>query len=141
MDPLSITASSIAIATLVTQVISAFDQLRGACQTLPGRLHALNNDVVDLNAILRDVEAAAAHPSGLTHHQQTTILPVLKRLRGELTNLEGILLVLTSACSRTKIPLIQARQWSKVQRKLQLLQENIRTQKSNLLITLGSSIS
>lgn len=143
MDPLSFTASVIAVATLTAQVKQAFVKLRDVCQNLPGRLHALNNEVSDLTAVLNDVEALAADPASLrvAHHQQTSIPKVLDRLRIKLTELKSILEALTLACSRSKIRLLQARQWSKVQGRLQGLQEELRTHKSHLNVALGASSS
>lgn len=55
MDPLSISASVIAIATLAAQNCSALSDLRSICQNLPGRLHAVNNEVADLNFVLLQI--------------------------------------------------------------------------------------
>ncbi|KAF3897021.1 hypothetical protein GTR04_0360 [Trichophyton interdigitale] len=48
MDPLSVTASIIAVGTVAGKICSAFTELRSLCRSLPGRLHALNNEVADL---------------------------------------------------------------------------------------------
>lgn len=52
MDPLSISTGVFAIATLATQTCSAFSDLCSLCLSLPGRLHAVNNEVADLNYVL-----------------------------------------------------------------------------------------
>lgn len=135
MDPLSITSGVIAVGTLISQITKAFHNLREVCRNLPGRLHALNNEVVDLRAILQDLEAIATQPG------HTNVTTALDQLRARLRELHDILLVLGDACSRSKIPLVQARQWSKVHRKLLSLQEDIKTQKSHLHIALGASHS
>ena len=60
MDPLSITGSAIAIATIPTSAFTAFAELRTLCKSLPGHLHSLNNEVVDLEAVaLQDFSVAA----------------------------------------------------------------------------------
>lgn len=133
MDPLSITAGAIAIGTLLTQVATAFVQLRQVCVHLPGRLHALNNDVADLTGIVDDVEAIAL--------SDPAVVATLNRLREKLLELKSVLLVLVDACSKSKIPLAQARQWSKVQGRLQALQKEIKSHKSHLHIALGASHS
>ena len=137
MDPLSITAGVIAVGTLSAQVTKAFYNLREVCRNLPGRLHALNNDVVDLTAILHEVEAIAA--TNVAEAGRTSIRTTLDRLRDKLQELHDVLLGLVDACSRAKIPLVQARQWGKVQRKLQALQDDIKTHKSHLHIALGAT--
>ncbi|GCB27699.1 hypothetical protein AAWM_10584 [Aspergillus awamori] len=52
MDPLSISSSVIAIATLAAQVCSKLSELRTLYKCLPGRLHAVNNEVADLGVLL-----------------------------------------------------------------------------------------
>jgi hypothetical protein len=55
MDPLSIIASSIAVATLAASTCEAFSNLRALCKSFPGRLHALNNEVADIEIVLIQV--------------------------------------------------------------------------------------
>lgn len=57
MDPLSIGASVITVAALAAKTGSAFHHLRSACKTLPGRLHALSNEVTNIELVLRQVAA------------------------------------------------------------------------------------
>ena len=59
MDPVSLTASIIAVAGLAAKTGRAFYDLRSACKSLPGRLHALSNEVVDLELVLHQVAALA----------------------------------------------------------------------------------
>ncbi|KAK7957231.1 uncharacterized protein PG986_006453 [Apiospora aurea] len=60
MDPLSIAASVTALATLATQICSVISQLRSLCKSLPGRLHALNNEVADFELLSGPLSNAAA---------------------------------------------------------------------------------
>ena len=55
MDPLSVTAGIIAVAGLAAKSGLAFHNLRTACKSLSGRLHALSNEVVDIELVLRQV--------------------------------------------------------------------------------------
>jgi len=55
MNPLSITASVITVASLAASTGRAFSDLRALCKTLPGRLHALSNEVTDIELILYQV--------------------------------------------------------------------------------------
>lgn len=57
MDPLSAAASVIAIATVAGQVGKAFAELRKDCSELPGRLHALSNEITDIEFVLHQVAA------------------------------------------------------------------------------------
>jgi enamine deaminase RidA (YjgF/YER057c/UK114 family) len=55
MDPISVTASVIAVATLAAQIAAALSDLRTLCKQLPGRLHALSNEVSDVEVVLIQV--------------------------------------------------------------------------------------
>jgi enamine deaminase RidA (YjgF/YER057c/UK114 family) len=55
MDPLSVTASVIAVATLAAQITSALSELRTLCKQLPGRAHALSNKISDIEVFLVQV--------------------------------------------------------------------------------------
>ena len=65
MDPLSISAGIIAVATVAAQVGSAFAELRAICVELPGRLHALNNEFADIEVVLYQVAAVIKERSCL----------------------------------------------------------------------------
>jgi Fungal N-terminal domain of STAND proteins len=141
MDPLSITASLLAIATLAAQTGAAFHRLRETCNALPGRLLALVNEVADLEAVLREV----AH---LTHDRRRDLLgkssyisQLLSQATSKLTELKGLVDKLDKACAQTKIPLVKARAWRKAQSKLLHLQEGIKTIKSSLNVLIGASNS
>ena len=55
MDPLSLTASAITVAALAASTCRAFAELRSLCKSLPGRLHALSNEVADIEVVLVQV--------------------------------------------------------------------------------------
>jgi hypothetical protein len=143
MDPLSFTASLIAVTTLVAQCSDAFCKLRDVCKTLPGRLHALNNEIADLHGVLNDVTALMYERdrNSIPQDEQTNIIRITSHLNAELAELKSIVEKLTASCDQSPIPLLQAKAWSRVQKKLLSVQEDIRTAKSQLNILLGASNS
>ncbi|TGJ79061.1 hypothetical protein E0Z10_g9705 [Xylaria hypoxylon] len=120
MDPLSLAASIVAIVTLANAVTAAISDLRSTCKSLPGRLHAVHNEVADLELVLFQ-------------------LAELIKMRACLPDSE--VRTLTSAYLASRSPLIGANAWRKEQGKLQTLQEDIRTVKCSLNIMLGASNS
>ncbi|KAI9772906.1 MAG: hypothetical protein M1840_008788 [Geoglossum simile] len=145
MDPLSITASCIAVAALAAQTCSAFAQLRSICKTLPGRLHAINNEVADIEVVCYQVaavldERVCLPPLG----NETTnahIRQLLRQTNAKLRELKGIVDQLTTTCDRSKVTVFAAQAWKKKQRRLHALQEDIKTAKCTLNIMLGASNS
>ena len=145
MDPLSVSASVIAIATVVTQICQALSDLRTLCQSLPGRLHALNNEVADIGIVLYQVasvveerECLPSLSSGIAHLPQ-----LLREAECKLAELKHIVIQLNRDCNRStnKIAVFRAGAWKRSQGKLQELQEDIKTIKCNLNILLGASNS
>jgi len=134
-------SSVIAVATLAAQTCDGFAELRKVCQTLPGRLHALNNEVTDLAVVLDEVGTLAVVPQHLrrTGSEQASVPLILGELTTKLTHIKSMVATLTLACSRSQIPLLQARGWSKVQSRLRTLQDDIRTQKTQLNVIVSGS--
>ena len=130
-----------AVATLAAQTCSCFSELRNVCPILPGRLHALNNEVTDLAVVLDEVAILPAPPdySRDTSDQQAGLPFVLANLTVKLTDVKSMIETLTSACSRTPASLLHARAWPKVQGRLKSLQTEIRTYKSQLHAFLSAS--
>ena len=143
MDPLSFTASIIAVTALTTQCLKAFSALRRNCRSLPGRLHALDNEVTDTHAVLTDVATLLAErgKSSIPEEEQSNALATITRLTAKLTELKSIVDSLTVSCSRSRIPWAAAISWPKVQGRLSLLQEDIKSAKSRLNLLLGASNS
>ncbi|KAB8073560.1 ankyrin [Aspergillus leporis] len=141
MDPLSVSASVIAIATLAAQTCSALSDLRSLCQTLPGRLHAVNNEVADLNFVLIQISILVNDRSGLPESSLSPIPHLLKQADKKLVEIKDIVGQLTSTCRVSRAFISQAYAWRKEQGRLQTLQEDIRTVKANLNIILGASNS
>ena len=143
MDPLSITASIIGIVAAAASTARAFEELRLLCKTLPGRLHALSNEVSDLELVLRQVASVVEKRTGdpAIKEQEPHIRHLLDGAGSKLRELRTIVEALTNIAKTTKIPVFQAYAWRKNQPRLQVLQEDIKTVKCSLNIMLGASNS
>ncbi|KAL8860454.1 MAG: hypothetical protein Q9178_003113 [Gyalolechia marmorata] len=143
MDPLSLTAGIIAVAGLAAKTGIAFNDLRTACKTLPGRLHALSNEVVDIELVLRQVALVVdkREKDPFFKQQQANIPHLLKQARTKLDELRAIVVKLTEVSANTKIALFRVTAWRRDQPKLLALQEDIKTVKCSLNIMLGASNS
>jgi hypothetical protein len=141
MDPLSFGASVIAIATLATQTCSALSDLRALCESLPGRLHAVNNEVADLNLVLLQVSLLIKSRAFLPETQFSAIPHLLHQANKKLLEIKDIVYQLTVACRASRMSISRAHAWRKEQSRLQALQEDIRTVKANLNVMLGASNS
>ena len=141
MDPLSITASVIAVATLAGQVCNAFADLRTLCNSLPGHLHALNNEVADLEIVLIELASLVEKRAVLPGNKQSTIPHLLGQANKKLAELQAVVSRLRTIYRDTKIPLIVANAFRKEQSKLLQIQEDIRSVKCNINILLGASNS
>ena len=143
MDPVSLAASVIAIAGLAAKTGAAFHDLRSACKSLPGRLHALNNEVIDLEVVLRQVASVLAQRAQdpIIQDQEEAIPHLLKQTRTKLDELATIVRKLTELSANTKIPLFRVAAWRRDQPRLLALQEDIKTVKCSLNIVLGASNS
>lgn len=143
MDPLSIAASVIAVAGLAASTSRAFQELRSLCKTLPGRLHALSNEVADFELVLHQVGIAFEERSTdpLFKDHASSIPKVLQGADRKLEELRAIVQKFSRSCRGSRTPFIGALTWRKDLPKLQALQEDIRTIKCNLNILLGASNS
>lgn len=143
MDPLSFTASIIAIVAAAASTGRAFEELRQLCKTLPGRLHALSNEVSDIELVLHQVASVIEKRSGdpALEEQEQHIRHLLDQAGSKLHELRTIVKAFTHVAKTTKIPFFQAYAWRKNQPRLQVLQEDIKTVKCSLNILLGASNS
>ena len=145
MDPLSITTSAITVATLAAKTCSAFAQLRSICKTLPGRLHAINNEVADIEVVCYQVAAVLDERVWLlpTGHGNTHahVRQLLRQTNVKLRELKGIVDQLITTCDRSKIAIFAVQAWKREQGRLHALQEDIKTVKCTLNIMLGASNS
>lgn len=141
MDPLSVAASAVTVAMLAGRICTAFADLRSLCRSLPGRLHALNNEVTDLEIILIELASLVERRAVLLNSQQSAIPHLLKNANIKLVELHNIVDRLRTICQDTKIPIIAVSIFRKEQGRLQMLQEDIRSVRCNLNILLGASNS
>jgi hypothetical protein len=141
MEPFSVAASVITIATLANSVRSAVSDLQSLCRKFPGRLHALNNEVADLEIILRDIALLVEKRAVLPESNQSTIPHLLNRANGKLTELQDFVARLRSLYREKKVPIAAPKLLRKDLGTLQALQEDIRSVKCSLLLMLGASNS
>ncbi|KAL8734803.1 MAG: hypothetical protein Q9181_003027 [Wetmoreana brouardii] len=143
MDPLSIIASVVAVAGLAASTGRAFTDLRSLCKSLPGRLHALSNEVTDFEVVLNQVARVFRErqddPTLKTH--ALNILSLLEGAKRKLGELRSIIQALVRICGSSKVPLHRAYAWRKDQPKLQALQDDIKNIKCSLNIMVGASNS
>ena len=110
MDPLSITASVIGIVAAAASTGRAFEELRRLCKTLPGRLHALSNEVSDIELVLHQVATVVEKRTGdpAVKEQEQSIRHLLDQAGSKLHELRTIVETFTNLAKTTKIPFFQA---------------------------------
>ncbi|KAL8788539.1 MAG: hypothetical protein Q9213_001612 [Squamulea squamosa] len=143
MDPLSVTASIIAVATLAKATGRAFQDLRSLCKTLPGRLQALSNEVADIGSVLYHVASVFERRGNdpVLSNQALGIPELMRSATNKLEEVRRIVLSLVRQCQSGRVPLVGAYQWRKHQPRLQALQEDIKNTKCNINVLLGASNS
>ena len=143
MDPLSITAAIIGIGAVASSTSKAFKDLRQLCNTLPGRLHALSNEVADIELVLYQVTLLYQDRQGdpALRDQEVHMKDLLDEAEAKLGELKAIVQSMTTTIATTRVPLLRANAWRKNQPRLQILQEGIKNIKCSLNIMLGASNS
>ncbi|KAH8645547.1 ankyrin repeat-containing domain protein [Tricladium varicosporioides] len=145
MDPLSITASVIAVATLAAKVTVTISKMR-AIYELPGRLHAINNEVADLEVVLRQISTITTERKALQQLPAPTCsddaLPnLLSRADDKLRKLKQILERLLKSCVGGGKFVARAKVWCIEKSKLHDLQDELHVIKASLNVMLGASHS
>ncbi|OAA52958.1 ankyrin repeat containing protein [Cordyceps fumosorosea ARSEF 2679] len=144
MDPLSLTASIVAVTTVAVQVGKLLTGLHEDWEALPGRVHALNNEIQDFTVVLNQVNIAAQERR-LSHwgsRGHLSLHAVLARAEVNLLDIKAILdKIVASSGSRKKAAIPRLLIWRKEQGRLAALQEMIRQVKSSLNVILGASNS
>ena len=143
MDPLSLTASVITVATVAAQICSAFTKLRALHKAIPGRLHALNNEAVDIELVLNQVAAVVRERESQIsgEREQTEIKHLVNQAKPKLDELQAIVNRLCDTCIDSKASVFRGFRWQKEQERLQDLQHGINSVKCSLNVILGASHS
>lgn len=143
MDPLSITAAIVGIGAIATSTGKAFKDLRRFCKSLPGRLHALSNEVADLELILHEVATLTEKRAGdpALKENEVHLHHLLNQAESKLQELKSIVDTLTTVAKTVRVPISRAHAWRKIQPRLQALQDDIKTIKCSLNVMLGASNS
>ncbi|KAI3552818.1 B-cell lymphoma 3-encoded protein [Colletotrichum abscissum] len=143
MDPLSISAGIIAITTVAAQVANLLAGIREDWDSLPGRMHALSNEIQDFNVVLQQVAIAVKERrvSGQDAYGESTLLPLLIRGNNVLVDLKAILERLLATGTKKKEAISRVLMWRREQGTVSSLQEQIKQVKSSLNVLLGASNS
>ena len=99
MDPFSITTGVVAVATLATQVADAFITFRTICKELTGRVHALSNEVADLQVVLQQLTAVIEERRHLTNDDQLHIPSLVSQAPEKLEEIKKIVEALINLCA------------------------------------------
>ena len=139
---MEVAASAITLASLAAGTCHALAELRAICKSLPGRLHALNNEVADLELVLFQVATTFRERSHHIPEDQAEAIPrLLDQATDKLIELKLSVERFAKACDRTKVSIIQANIWRREQPKLTAIQQVLKTIKCSLNIVLGASNS
>lgn len=149
MDPLSITASIIAILGAAATIAKELDLLRSTLRHASSTLCSLTNEISDLRVVLSACETAIGELySDPDLSQRRSRIPlsdldqILGRIRGSLAELGAILSSCLPACSpdtssRHSIHVAKLK-WVREKSNAQRLQNHVRASKQDLLVLLES---
>ncbi|KAI1880790.1 hypothetical protein JX265_001030 [Neoarthrinium moseri] len=143
MDPLTIATSVVALASLAAKVGHLIGELRENYTSLPGRLHALGNEVEDLRVVLHRVASLSNDRERLKldTDEESNIPDLIRRGEEKLLTLEEILGALVVTASKKRELLFRSLQWRREQSRIASIQDDIKRVKSNFNILLGVSNS
>lgn len=141
MDPISLITNVIGIVTFSSQICSSISDLRSLCHSLPGRIHAVSNEVADLELVLLQMNNLLRDRATLPESKYSAVPHLLKQARLKLSEVEIIVNNLTRVYLKSKIPLGMMQAWRSDQERLKGLQDDLRTIKSSLNIMLGAANS
>ena len=140
-DPLSVTASVIALATAAAQISKAISRLRHFGE-VPGRVYILKNEVSDLEVVLRQVGQALEQHSLAVDNEHGSLEPLLLRAKGHLTDLARALERIANACAGGKVKIISKTAiWWKEKSLFEGFQKDLRSVKATLNLMLGAANS
>lgn len=142
MDPL---ASVVGVVKLAAHIAGALDDLRTVCKQLPGRVHALSNEVSDIEVVLIQVakvlKERACSTISTAETDNKSILQLLVKAEIKLKELKLIVDGLSASSKQNNVIIFRAGLWQKEQPRLLALQEDIKAIKSSLNVVLGASNS
>jgi len=147
MDPLSITTAVLTIITAAEQTRRALDRVRTVLKAMPGRLSALNNQVVDLEVLLHQIvslmESHDQHPELARPEAHSQIQDVVHRAGALLQELRDLSARIEKAGDgRSRLGSVQrARAWQRYLPRLHEIQDSLTGVKSTLNLLLGASNS
>lgn len=141
MDPASLTATAIAIVTFASQICKSIASLRSLCKTLPGRIHAVSNEVADLELVLLQLATLMESRKCLPESRYSAMPHLLSKARTKLSELETIINKLIRIQSRSKVSFNLLNAWRNEQTRIKEIQDDIRSVKSSLNIMLGATSS
>ncbi|KAE9362625.1 hypothetical protein N431DRAFT_144457 [Stipitochalara longipes BDJ] len=141
MDPLSLAASIIAVATAAAQISQAISRLRTFSE-IPGRVYALKNEVTDFEVVLRQIGYALQQQSLAPDTNRGSLKEILVRTKMHLTNLAQALERVENSCSRGNVKIIsRSAIWCKEKVLFDGFQNDLHAAKSSLHLLLGASNS
>jgi hypothetical protein len=137
MDPLSVAASCIAVATLAANVGSTLMKLR------VGNVQAMKNQVTDLGGVLRHVAVVLRErqQNNITDESLALLQHHLAQTESKLKEVDCLLIHIIGPPNNPRKSVGKAAIWLKEKGKLQSLQQDLRVLKSNLNMAMGSSHS
>lgn len=141
MESSSPAASATAVATFTARACSAMAGLRSLCQSPPGLLHAVNNEVADLEPVLSPLAALTKEQLCLSESSQSGIAQLSEKAKTSFVELISIVDQNTIFHTDDKLPLVAANEWLEDRRELRDIQKDIRAVKRFLNIMLGAANS
>lgn len=141
MDPLSITASVVALATAAAQISTAISRLRHFGE-VPGKIYALKNEVSDLEVVLRQIGQALEQKSLVADKAHGSLEQVLARTKGHLAGLTRALERVANACTGSKTKAIsKSTVWLREKALFQTFRDDLGSAKATLNLILSTANS
>ncbi len=142
MEPLSITASVIAVVTLTAKVTNSLNKLRGLREA-DNLVHALMNEVTTLRAISTQIEAVARQYQDSMSSEQLACLEQLKQvLRAAKDKLEELNNIIHYQLLRPSgsggIEKLSRRAWLRHKTDVQRIQQELRTFRQDIGTLIGT---
>ncbi|OAA79656.1 Glycerophosphoryl diester phosphodiesterase [Akanthomyces lecanii RCEF 1005] len=103
MDRVSLTASAVGLVAFATRMCTAISSLRSLCKTLPGRIHAVSNEVADFEPVLLQLagllETSRQSPETWRNEQAR-----LKELQDDIRSVKSSLNIMLGASNSLQGP-------------------------------------